>query len=76
MMGLASTLASTGDHFFYFFAKKCEKQQKSMKSKHKVFLMWLNLGHCTSAIARKNVGASMRVTRQLIPESAVRTILE
>jgi hypothetical protein len=26
MMGLASTLASTGDCFFYFFAKKYKKQ--------------------------------------------------
>ena len=39
MMSLASTLASTGDYFFYFFAKKYKKQEKSMISKHKVFLM-------------------------------------
>ena len=39
MMSLASTLASTGDYFFYFFAKKYEKQQKSTKSKNRVFLM-------------------------------------
>ena len=46
MMSLASTLASTGDYFFYFFAKKYEKQQKSTKSKNRVFLMH---GHVTTA---------------------------
>jgi len=39
---LPSNLKSSGDYFFYFFAKKyLKKVTKSTKSKHGVFLMKL-----------------------------------